>query len=467
MKAYLRGAAALAALAAFAGLDGVANAADVDYTPPPAYSWSGLYVGGFVGAGASVADTEAGADFGEIGGFDVDLDGIGGEGLLGGAMAGFNWQVSDRFLLGIQGDIAWTDLDAELELGGSDAEAGPDFIASASLRAGFLVTPETLFYAIGGYSYSEYEAEADGIDDDFDEEYDGYHVGVGMETRLSDRLTARVEYRYTDFGGEDWDTDGLLDIAPSVHTGTLGIAYNLFPVAGEGEVASPAADVMEPQVSWTGLYVGVNGGAGAVVNRIEVDELDGLDFDGIGGEGILGSLMAGFNWQVGDSFVIGIQGDIGLSDMKSKLDASADIDGGGLEIEGDIDAKAEMDWFANASLRLGWLPSPETMLYVIGGYSYAHFKASASGEGFIDVGDTEIEFVFDEKAKQSFDGFHVGTGIESMLADNLTLRVEYRYTQYGKEKGLFGFDEGVFEEVDTAPSTHVGTVGIAWLFNSL
>ncbi|MGE4253190.1 MAG: outer membrane protein [Parvibaculaceae bacterium] len=467
MKTYLRGAAALAALAAFAGMTGAARAADVDYTPPPAYSWSGFYVGGFVGAGASVADTELGADFGEIGGFDIDFDGIGGEGFLGGAMAGFNWQVSDRFVLGIQGDIAWTDLDAELEIFGAEAKAGPDFIASGSLRAGYLVTPETLFYIIGGYSYSEYEAKVSELDFKADQDYDGYHVGAGMETRLSDRLTARVEYRYTDFGSEDWDTDGFLDVSPRVHTGTLGIAYNLFPIAGEGEIASPAADVVEPQVSWTGLYIGVNGGAGAVVNRIEADDLAGLDFDGIGGDGILGSLMAGFNWQVGDSFVIGIQGDIGLSDMKSKLDVFSDIDLGGIEVDAEIEAEAKMDWFADASLRLGWLPSPDTMIYVIGGYSYAHFKAEASGEGFIQLGDLQTEFIFDEKAKENFDGFHVGTGIESMLTENLTLRAEYRYTQYSKEGGLFGFDEDFFEAFDTAPSTHVGTVGLAWLFNSL
>lgn len=449
MKNILNGAVALAALAAFAGASGMAKAADVTYSEP-AYSWSGIYVGAYVGAGATVARTEAGADFGEIGGFDADFRGIGGEGILGGGLIGFNWQVSDRFVLGLQGDIGWTDLEAKLELGGFEVTAGPDFIANASLRAGYLVTMDTLLYVIGGYSYSEYKLDLDG-GDDFDQDYDGYHVGAGMETRLSDRLTARIEYRYTKFGGEDWDTDGLIEITPSVHTGTLGLAYNLFPIAGEGQVATPVADVVEPQVSWTGFYIGANAGAGAVVNRLEGDDLD-AEFDGVGGEGILGSLMAGYNWQASERFVLGIQGDIGISDLKSDLDVSLDIFGGNLGLEAD----AKLDWFASASLRAGYLATPDTMIYVLGGYSYAHYKLDGEFSVTPPQGPTQTA---DFDAKQSYDGYHVGAGIESMLTDNLTARVEYRFTQYGKE------DWGI-DGLDVEPSSHTGTIGIAWLFNN-
>lgn len=114
MKKFLSGAVALSALAAVAGWANSARAADVTYSEPT-YSWSGIYIGGYVGAGATVGRAEADADFGEIGGFDVDFKGIGGEGILGGGLIGFNWQVSERFLLGVQGDAGWTDIEAELE----------------------------------------------------------------------------------------------------------------------------------------------------------------------------------------------------------------------------------------------------------------------------------------------------------------------------------------------------------------
>jgi len=455
MKTILRGAAALAALAAFSGVHGTAKAADVTYSEP-VYSWSGIYVGGYVGAGATVARAEADAEIPQVFSFDADFKGIGGEGLLAGGLIGYNWQVSEQFVLGVQGDLGWTDLEAKLELGDAEAKAGPDFIANASLRAGYLVTPETLFYLIGGYSYAEYKLDLDG-GDDFDQDYDGFHVGTGMETRLTDRLTARIEYRYTKFGGEDWDTDGFLEITPSVHTGTLGIAYNLFPTAGDGQIATPVADIVEPQVSWTGFYVGANGGAGAVVNRITGDDVD-AEFDGVGGEGILGSLMAGYNWQASERFVLGIQGDIGIADIKSELDAS--LAAGPLGFG--LNADAKLDWFASASVRAGYLPSPDTMIYVIGGYSYAHYKLDGELSVTLDGGEGGEDFSDSAKfgASQDYNGYHVGTGIESMLTDNLTARVEYRFTQYGKE------DWGI-DGLEVAPSSHTGTIGIAWLFNDL
>lgn len=46
-----------------------------------------------------------------------------------------------------------------------------------------------------------------------------------------------------------------------------------------------------------------------------------------------------------------------------------------------------------------------------------------------------------------------------MLTDNLTARVEYRFTQYRKE------DWGI-DGLEVEPSSHAGTVGVAWLFNN-
>jgi outer membrane immunogenic protein len=56
-------------------------------------------------------------------------------------------------------------------------------------------------------------------------------------------------------------------------------------------------------------------------------------------------------------------------------------------------------------------------------------------------------------------------GIEAMLTDSLTARVEYRYTDYGDENvELFG---GLGTDLHVDPSTHTGTIGIAWLFNAI
>jgi outer membrane immunogenic protein len=41
--------------------------------------------------------------------------------------------------------------------------------------------------------------------------------------------------------------------------------------------------------------IGANFGGGAVVNDIEIAFIGNLDFNGIGGEGVVGSIMVGYN----------------------------------------------------------------------------------------------------------------------------------------------------------------------------
>lgn len=414
-----------------------------DMTSP---SWTGFYVGGFVGGGAVNNELDV------LGGL-LEFDGIGGEGFVGGGFAGFNYQVSPRIVLGVQGELGVQDLETEIDLsvGGFTAslEAAPDFNAAISGRAGWLVNPDTLLYVIGGYSYAEYDVDIHlslvrqvTTDLEFDETYHGFHIGTGIEARLTDSITARIEYRYTQYGEEDWGTGGAVEVEPSTHTGTLGVAWNFH--TGGDMVITPTADLMRPQApaeetSWTGLYLGGFIGGGAVVNDLDV--LSGLlEFDGVGGEGVVGGGFAGLNYQVSSNLVVGVQAELGVADLETEISTP---------VLGGITLEAAPDFNLALSGRIGWLTDPDTMLYLIGGYSYAEYETEISAFG--------VSVEFDEK----YDGYHVGAGIEARLTDSLTARVEYRYTGYGEE------DWGTGGAVEVSPSTHTGTVGLAWNFFGL
>ena len=121
MRKFLLGTAALIALA------GPAIAADmrapVYKAPPPVvpvWSWTGCYVGGHAGglwakSEEWIVRTPGGAFFGQsLGGHDAN-------GWLGGVQAGCDYQFAGGFVIGIQGDYAWTDAegshDSALEFG--------------------------------------------------------------------------------------------------------------------------------------------------------------------------------------------------------------------------------------------------------------------------------------------------------------------------------------------------------------
>jgi outer membrane immunogenic protein len=440
--------AGVSTLALSLHLANAAVAADPPQAPvPPVFipeagqSWTGPYIGAFVGAGGIVDNIEL------PGLGPGNFNGVGGEGLFGGLMLGYNFQVSNNFVIGIEGEIGITDLTTDLSIPVApiSLDAQPEWTAAVSGRLGWLTSPKTMLYLIGGYSYADYNVDiaAFGGAASFSQDYHGFHVGTGIETHISNSLTARVEYRYTQYGGEDWGTAGFLDVEPSSHTGRIALAYNFYDFGPDG--ATSTAPAYAPD-SWTGFYAGLYGGAGAIVNDIALSVGGGAGtFNGIGGEGLLGGGMIGYDHQFGANWVAGIQGEIGITDLTTELN-----------IPGAISLDAQPEWTAAVSGRLGWLPMPETMLYVIGGYSYADYNVDIAAFG----GAASFS--------QDYHGFHVGTGIETYLAKNVTARVEYRYTQYGGEDwgvsgpGPAGANFPI--SLDVEPSSHTGLLGIVWKF---
>ncbi|TGR35914.1 outer membrane beta-barrel protein, partial [Mesorhizobium sp. M1C.F.Ca.ET.195.01.1.1] len=72
----------------------------------------------------------------------------------------------------------------------------------AGLRVGYLLTPNTLGYVLGGYSWQKYKLDSNaGFGFDWDQS--GYFVGGGLETAINSNWTIKTEYRYTRFGTKD------------------------------------------------------------------------------------------------------------------------------------------------------------------------------------------------------------------------------------------------------------------------
>ena len=78
-----------------------------------------------------------------------------------------------------------------------DLESGRTINVTA--RAGWLMTPEGLLYARGGYSNARFSITnpTGGA-----ENRDGYTVGAGYEQMLGKNVSARIEYNYSDYGND-------------------------------------------------------------------------------------------------------------------------------------------------------------------------------------------------------------------------------------------------------------------------
>ncbi len=72
-------------------------------------------------------------------------------------------------------------------------------------RAGYLVTPETLIYGRGGYANERLNVTTESYS--ASEDRNGWLIGGGLERKVTDKISARLEYRYSDLS----DGDGLYD----------------------------------------------------------------------------------------------------------------------------------------------------------------------------------------------------------------------------------------------------------------
>lgn len=399
------------------GFSSSAIAADHDL-PTEHLSWTGWYAGVAAGAGGAVGDLNIGGGF-------ASLDGISAEGFLGSAFIGYDYQIKPKIVIGIMADYTISNIESELSipvLAGFNATFRGDRNWSILGRAGYLVGPDTLAYVLAGYTKQEFELNTNiGFGLDFDA--GGLTVGSGIEHRINQNWSARAEYRYTSFG-DFTPIPGLLDVAVDAHTARFGLAYRMSSENGM------RPDFDAPEVNWTGLNVGL--GLGANSTSAEISSPGVFSFDGIGAEGLQAGVHIGYDHQINDRWVVGIEAAARHSNAK------LDLKVGGVSV-----ADVEEDYNLSLTGRIGWLPAPNAMIYALAGRTWAEYDFSAAGGAI--------------SANFNHNGWTVGSGVEYAVNDKWTSRLEYRFTQFD--------DETLFGPIESTPSDHSFMTSVSYRFD--
>jgi len=192
----------------------LASAAAALATPAQADTFDGPYIG--VQAGWSRAET---ADS-TIEAQPLDAE-TARDALVIGGYAGYNHKLADSFVIGAEAGFSGTaDDKLRAQSGGSAITVDPRYSFDLSARAGYLVDDRTLVYLRGGYANLRVRTTLSGADETLraSDNLDGWLVGGGVERAITDNVSARIEYRYSDFGndGGQWDQ----------HQALVGISYN-------------------------------------------------------------------------------------------------------------------------------------------------------------------------------------------------------------------------------------------------
>ncbi|HBF29094.1 outer membrane protein [Rhizobium sp.] len=198
-----------AAFAADAVQEIPAPPAAVD-TPAPAFSWAGGYAGiqgGYGWADGKFSDSN--------GTSKSNFDG----GRMG-AFAGWNFDVGNNIILGAEGNL---DYDWNKHTTGTSSFQ-TDLSGAVRGRAGYAVD-KALFYVAGGWTAANGKLKDSTQNIDDSKMMNGWTVGGGVDYAVTDRIFARGEYRYNDYGSKTFGNSVSGDFKQNVINVGVGMKF--------------------------------------------------------------------------------------------------------------------------------------------------------------------------------------------------------------------------------------------------
>jgi outer membrane immunogenic protein len=230
-------------------------------------------------------------------------------------------------------------------------------------------------------------------------------------------------------------------------TATALVAIGATPLANAADmpVKAPVYTKAPPLAyNWTGFYIGLNGGYSfgnsstdyttAALAFSTSQSMDGWVFGG----------QAGYNWQVNQSWLIGIEADIQATGQDGTATDPSVVVGPVCPFSfnaptchtttttGSFEQK--LPWLGTARLRLGVLPSDHWLLYATGGLAVGEVETNATvntSTVFTGLVTGTVAAATAASSNTTRVGWTLGGGVEWALWDQWTAKLEYLYVDLG------------------------------------
>jgi outer membrane immunogenic protein len=240
-------------------------------------------------------------------------------------------------------------------------------------------------------------------------------------------------------------------------------------MASAADMPVKAAPIAVPASSWTGFYLGANvGGAWTHTDGtwtpLPSPALFGANAitGAINSSGVAGGFHGGFNWQFAPRFVAGIEGDWTWTGQKtSSFTQTWTFFGTSTPVAGSFTTMSDkLDWLASIRARLGFLVTPDLLVYATGGGAFGKVDYAANNfNGFTYA--TSVAF------SKTQSGYVAGGGLEWKFAQHWALRGEYLFyrlngaSAVGTAVGFAAFPSGYdWSHINV----NEGRVGVSYQF---
>jgi outer membrane immunogenic protein len=224
------------------------------------------------------------------------------------------------------------------------------------------------------------------------------------------------------------------------------LAFGLAPAlaADMAVKARPLPAPIAPVYSWTGWYVGINAGAGINDTSLNYDPtgcyLLGCGVGGLPAQasrtyatklnnvGFIGGGQAGYNFQFSSSVVAGLEADINYNGLKNTDSVIAALPTppyfvGSTWVHS---IATGLEWFGTVRGRLGFLATPNLLLYGTGGFAYGQVTSTTNAT----FPPPNASDNYNGSLSTNRVGWTAGAGGEYLFG-NWSVKAEYLYVDLG------------------------------------
>jgi high affinity Mn2+ porin len=209
-----------------------ATAADLPSKAPAlkaVYDWTGFYVGGHFGYGD--------ASFGGATN-PLPLQGVlfphSPTGLIGGFQMGYNRELANHLVLGVEADASFTSPEDFPALVEAPFNTTLDHVGTLRGRIGYAFG-RWMPFVTGGFAWGHTHINindpptAGEVISAVGHYHPGWTAGLGLEFAVSGNWTAKLEYDYVGLAGRTYDLSDFalpgVSVEPRVHLAKLGLNY--------------------------------------------------------------------------------------------------------------------------------------------------------------------------------------------------------------------------------------------------
>ena len=232
-----------------------AFAADMPVKAPvlqTVYNWTGFYIGGHFGYGGGSLGPDTNP---------LPLQGVflphSVIGLMGGYQVGYNRQLSNNFVLGVEADATFptpVDQAAMARMPPAPSNTTIDYIGTARGRIGYAFGP-WMPYATGGFAWGHPNIALNDGSGAIVRHYQfGWTAGLGLEFAVSGNWSAKLEYDYVELSRQLYDLSGFglanVNVDPRIHLAKIGLNYHFGDMPWTAPIGSPAKSLLPDSDVW-------------------------------------------------------------------------------------------------------------------------------------------------------------------------------------------------------------------------